>query len=194
MEKVISEDLAIQTWRQLEAIYLAMNDTIKKEVGFDLTSKNRFCNYFKRIYEKLSEQIKHENKALSRHKIAAIIVATIIKIKPLTDKKGLSNENSIFISNEVIALVFALEYIKIQVNQILQKSNSTETIQNLYITKPINKNTNEFDILVKNLYIESTERGGNISVNTWAYLFYLIEIQTLYELEIVLPKEESDNY
>lgn len=139
--------------------------------AYDLFQKN-----FKELYNDiLNNYMENQNNPLDRHKVAAIIIISIIKAEILKTKK----ENSgLFMGNYILAVEVGLSYMLGELNEKLKEHEEKEI--NLFLfPNAISCNTNYFRILYRNLYYANNNKKWGLNPLDIAERLFLIEYRTL---------------
>lgn len=184
------------TWKLLECAY----EIAKKEDRNIIFSKevyNNFKLYFENWHKIILDRFMNKNivHELDRHKIAAILVISIIQSKAISYKETLDDE--IFIGSELLALSTGLSYMQDQLNILLTEIGE-KNIEKYIMPTPLSCETSYFEVIARNLYYENyaTDKEENkiwsLNPLQLANTFYLIEYLTLKENDIdpVKLKEE----
>ncbi len=149
---------------------------------FDVSKEKEklFTTTFKKYHNHiLKDYMKQSVETLDRHKIAAIIICSIIDTKIVTVNKNESNKGKVFIGLEMIALSVGLSYMQRSLNDLLRKKGETKYINAYVLPTPIACDTDYFDVLARNLFF--ARRDYKINPLDIADKLFFIEYLTLKE-------------
>lgn len=157
------------------------------EISFDITDakKNSFSKKFQQTYFDIKKKyMKPDVIALDRHKVAAIIICTIIEEDIVKPTKEI-DKNTIFLGSEMIALSVGLSYMQRSLNDILSELSIPKIINGYYMPTAMACQTDYFDIMARNLYF--SRKSYVLNPLDLADKLFLIEYLTL-ESEMIDPK------
>lgn len=150
------------------------------EVGWEENTFERFNTSFRDLYHFIQDKYMSKDvDELDRHKVAAIIVTSLIKASPLVVRKAPEND-MLFLGNHYIALQIALAYMLNLLNQELRDRDLPE-VDKYMLPEAFSCETNYMDIMARNLYFSENNPAWNINPLDWAERFFLLEYITLKE-------------
>ena len=172
-----------QLWKAF--VELSLNEiSNKNEITINSDLYPNFVEEFKRSYNLLkTEYMSNEVVYLDRHKVAAVIVLSFIKVKPLKCTTEL--KNATFVGNYKIALSVALSYMGALLNQHLL-SKDMQRINEYLFPDTMNSTGHYLDVLIRQLYLLYNNKNPN-DIEILFFLssnFYNIEVYTLTKLNI----------
>ncbi len=137
--------------------------------------QNRYGD-FKQSFEDNYNKIKKEYmlpsvENLDRHKVASIIIVSLLEIKAIS-YKDLEKDN-IFIGAELIALKVALAYLIAKLNEKLEEKNVNKKITEFIFPKAQSCETSYIEIMCRNLYY--AKRDYELNPLDLAERLFLIE-------------------
>ena len=125
---------------------------------FDISSekKNKFDKAFREAYAVMKKKyMKEDVAALDRHKVAAIIICTIVEQNIINSK--IPDGDSVFLGSEMIALSVGLSYMQRSLNELLQDVSIPKIINGYHMPTAMACKTDYFDILARNLYFSKND-------------------------------------
>lgn len=164
-------------WESIEKakeIYSKNNDIL-----FDVSPEKKasFDKQFRKTYKEVKDNYMTKDViALDRHKVASIIICTIITENIISLKKK-TEKNTIFLGSEMIALSIGLSYMQRSLNDILQELSIPKKVNGYYMPTAMACTTDYFDILARNLYF--SKRDFVLNPLDLADKLFLIEYLTL---------------
>lgn len=153
-----------------------------KDIKFDDKS-SQFCKYFCDSYKEIQDRYMREAEELDRHKVAAIMIISIIKTSPLSVKAS-SKE---FMGNYVLATDAGLNYMLDDLNRVL-KDNNLQCIQEYFFPDALACDTYYYKIFYRNLYYTDKNESWCYNPLELADKLFLFEYITLIENQIDLAK------
>lgn len=166
------------------------------DIEFDISpeKKKDFSDSFEQEYNRIKETYMASNvNFLDRHKVAAIIICTIIKERIIINKRELDS-NSIFMGLEMIALSVGLSYMQRELNDFLRRKGETKLVNSYTMPIAMACDTDYFDILSRNLYFAN--RDYKLNPLDVADKLFLLEYITLKEKRIdpLILKESVESH
>ena len=152
----------------------ALNENIK----LNLSARDKFSDEFESSYQDiLTQYMSDDVKALDRHKVAAIIIISLIKAEPLT----ISNlsDDKIFLGNENLAFQIGLSYMQHELNKVLMEKGLHRKISQYKMPEAIACETYYIDIVCRNLYFTKIRREWGLNPLDLSERLFLIEYITL---------------
>ena len=144
-------------WKSIEKakdIYANNADII-----FDISEEKKalFDDAFRKKYNDIKNKyMTPEVNALDRHKVASIIICTIIEEKIISSAKEIPSD-MIFMGAEMIALSVGLSYMQRALNDLLEELSIPKRINSYHMPTAMACATNYFDIFARNLYFSRTD-------------------------------------
>lgn len=129
----------------------------EQNIKFDVSEikKDSFSKNFQNAYDAMKENYMSEDVvALDRHKVAALIICTIIEEKIVTYTN--LDKDQIFLGAEMIALSVGLSYMQRSLNDRLQELSINKRITGYHMPTAMACKTDYFDIFARNLYFSKT--------------------------------------
>lgn len=176
---------------ELENLVSALWDLVKKgkevlqfqaeDILFE-DKRDIFNECFCRMYKEIQDKYMINTEALDRHKVAAIMMISIIKAKPLSVKD--SSEN--FMGNYVLAADAGFNYMLDDLNRILE-ANSMSPIQEYAFPNVLACDTYYYKVFYRNLYYTESQLLEYNPLELADKLF-LIEYITLLEKKVNMAK------
>ncbi len=145
-------------------------------------SYSTFEKYFRDEYNSIKKIYMTQNtEFLDRHKVAAIIIKTVIDLKLIKYKKEIA-ENQVFIGIEIIAINVALSYMFEMLIRKMKTVGLSLPVKSYILPIPMSCDTDYIYIFARNLkYCQNS--GGIIAIELSDKLF-LFESLTLKEFNI----------
>lgn len=176
----------ILAWEAAKKYYEEFKDSIFVDVRFNSSAKSNFIEDFKNQYNDIKTN--YMDKAvvsLDRHKQAAILINCMIKNRILSSNRKLA-KSELFIGSEQIALLVGLAYMKDRLNELLKETNQ-QPIQKYSLPEAISCDTEYFDILTRDLYLQN-HKDDAVYIFSLSHILFLIEYQTLKDNGIDIEK------
>lgn len=130
-----------------------------------------FQEIFEEIYNKIKcQHMKDEVVFLDRHKVAAIIICSVIKTKIFECR--IINENEVFLGNYCLALSAGLSYLQYELNQMLQEKGKLP-IEKIIFPDVMYGKLSYKENLINMLYISDLE--DSLNVLGLANIMFLLE-------------------
>lgn len=174
------------TWGNVitAAEYLvAENDNIT----FDQNKEEEYKANINSLIGTVKQYMSDREKNLDRHKVAAIIMISIVKAAPLREK---SNDGvTTFVGNYVIAAEVGLSYMRQVLNEYLIKI-AEPVIDKYYFPKSWTCPNDYFRFFYRNLYFSDMESRWGLNPLDIAEKLFLLEYITLQKNEINIKKLE----
>lgn len=159
-------------------------------ISFDDNKKENFKEFFDYNLEIVKNYMFDSKENLDRHKIAAIIIISILKVSPL--KSSGDEENNIFVGNYVLATEIALSYMREQLNEILLEQHE-QTISKYFFPDSWTCKNNYFRVFYRNLYFADKNSDWGLNPLDIAERLFLLEYITLLKQGIDVHKLETYN-
>lgn len=147
---------------------ISRNDESKGE--YDKTFRDKY-NFMKDNFMKGSV------KYLDRHKVASIIIASIIETDAVI-YKGVIPENDTFFGKYLIATAVGLCYMQSKLNKLLKGKHQKE-ITDYYFPYAFSCNTHYFEIFARNLYFTHELTEWKLNLLDMSENLFMIEYMTL---------------
>lgn len=138
---------------------------------------NLYRKEFEKEYDHIKKcYMKNEVQFLDRHKVAAIIITSLIKVEPISYYKKEKTDKNIFIGTYFTAISVGLSFMLGVLNDKL-KNNNLKKIEKYEFPPQMCCDQTYFDVLCRNLYIlHSENRLYSIDL---ANILFWIETYTL---------------
>lgn len=150
------------------------NNLVVSDKGFDYF-KETFCGLHSQI---LKDYMKDSVDNLDRHKVAAIIIVSIMKTIDIEHKD--IPEDSVFWGKETVAVNIGLNYMCGELNKTIRRNGYEGTIERYDMPNAISCNTHFENIMIRNLvYSENNEEWGLNPLELAENLFLLEYITIL---------------
>lgn len=166
-----------RTWELLENTVTQLN---KQTPGVILNNDayKRFDDNFREIYNDIKEHYMGDKvKNLDRHKVASIIIVSILKSDAIT-YKGKIEQNREFFGQYLIAASVGITFMQNQLNTILVEKNKPP-IKKLWFPEPLSCDTPYFEIFCRNLYFSNHNNDWRLNPLDIAERLFLLEYVTL---------------
>lgn len=146
--------------------------------------KARFRENFLALYDKISQNyMQHPESPLDRHKIAAIIMVSVIKSELLKQVKSEEQEGKRYLGDYILAVDCGLEYMLYEINRRLE-SEGVETLNGFCFPEATACRTSYYNIFFRNLYYANTAEEWHLNPLDIAERLFLLEYITLKEKNI----------
>lgn len=177
-----------QSVKKAKDIYSKFDDI---EIDISREKEEEFSLKFKKMYNEIKAKYMDESvKNLDRHKVAAIIICTLIDTEIIRSKKQME-DGCVFLGAEMIALSIGLSYMQRSLSNILIEKNILNIITSYHMPKAFSCNTNYFDIFARNLYF--SRKDYTINPLDISEKLFLLEYITLLKEGIDPLKLKVDN-
>ena len=135
-----------------------------------------FKAIFKAEYDHIADHyMEKPEEPLDRHKVAAIIIVSIIKSNIL---EGKAAEGYVFLGNYILATDIALLYMLNEINKRLTLKGEKE-ISQYFFPAAMSCQTDYYMIFFRNLYFAHTDDAWRLNTLDIAERLFLIEFMTL---------------
>lgn len=173
-------DTPALAWDAMKKYYDNHKDNSLLGVNFAKNTKDKYVNDFLAMYKSIKDEyMSSATKELDRHKQAAILLHCTIQNELFKPQKILKDDE-IFVGCEQIGLLLSLSYMRDMLNKLLKEINE-KPIQKYIFPKAFTCETEYFDILIRDLYLQKHKEGA-VYVLSLAHILYLIEYNTLREI------------
>lgn len=153
-----------------------------KDIKFD-DKKKQFCESYCKLYKEIQDTYMHKSEALDRHKVAAIMIICVVKIKPLS----IQEQSKEFMGNYVLAADAGFNYMLDELNRVL-KDNGMECIQRYAFPDALACDTYYYKIFYRNLYYTEKNESWSYNPLELADKLFLLEYITLKENNVDMKK------
>lgn len=166
-------------------IYVGISIMCKEDsqVVYDKSKKEKFKSNFTLLYDQLSKYMEDPTKPLDRHKVAAIIIISIIKSNILTSTGN--TKERIFVGNYILASEMGLSYMLAKLNE---KLSDNEKIDKYFFPEAFSCPTDYFDIFYRNLYYVNDNEDWSLNPLDISERLFLLEYITVDKKGIDLNK------
>lgn len=169
-------------WAAIENYYESERDNHCRDVVFHRDAKDNFIDTFKIKYRDILEKYMDSSvKSLDRHKQAAILIYCTISCGVFSPSRKLEKDE-IFVGEQQIALLLGLSFMKDRLNDILRENNQA-TIKKYIFPKAYSCKTEYFDILTRDLYLQ-THKDSSVYLLFLAHILFFIEYLTIQDTQI----------
>lgn len=168
-----------------EVVLKNSDDLGQKEVKINTSKEVRknFEKTFSSIYNEISlGYMKNEKEALDRHKVAAIIMISIIR-NPIIQSKDETKCKGTFLGNYSFATDCGFSYMLTELNNKL-RSNGEKSVVNFYFPEAQACSTDYYNIFYRNLYFANNNEKWGLNPLDIAERLFLLEYITLEKSEI----------
>ncbi len=158
---------------------IRMNDSsIKSD---DLNKKKKvFEDNFHLLYDKINrDYMTSDTETLDRHKVASIIMVSIIKSNILTTQTTIPADKH-FMGNYILATDCGFAYMLKELNEKLRNLGQKE-IRNFFFPDAMACKTSYYRIFFRNLYFANNDSDWNLNPLDIAERLFLLEYMTLKE-------------
>jgi len=171
-----------KTWRLFVGIAQGA-DVERKYFEVKEESKELYAKEFRRLYNQLRDNyMEKKNEPLDRHKVASIIMISIVKADALrclvTELEG-----KVFFALYEAAVATGLSYMQYEFNCILLK-NQKNKINQYLLPEAFSCSTSYRDILARNLYYANMSGEWGMNPLDLSEKMFLLECLTIKELDI----------
>lgn len=166
-----------RTWELLENTIKQID---KKTPGVVLSkgAYRRFDDNFRKLYNEIKEHyMENDVKNLDRHKVASIIIVSIIKANAIV-YQGKVEQGKEFFGQYLIATSVGMTYMQYELNKLLVEKNE-KTITKLWFPSPISCDTPYFEIFCRNLYFANCNNNWGLNPLDVAEKLFILEYITL---------------
>lgn len=174
MEKLVS-----RIWGNVVAgvNFMCLNDKSLNHKDLQ-TQEPIFENEFMALYRKIvSNYMLEGTETLDRHKVAAIIMCSVIKSDLLEAEQG-GHASKIFLGNYILATDCGFAYLLKELNMKLNECNIME-IKKFFFPKALACETIYYRIFYRNLYFADNSEDWHLNPLDIAERLFLLEYMTL---------------
>lgn len=172
-------DTPVSAWDAMYVYYMEHKDKELEGIRFNNSVKSQFIEDFVFLYNDIKKTyMSAEARELDRHKQAAILLHCTIK-NEVFKHDGKVPSGKIFVACEKVGLMLSLSFMLDLLNKKLAQINENR-IEKYVLPKAFSCDTDYFDILVRDLYLQGHKDDG-VYILFLAHILYLIEYNTLYE-------------
>ncbi len=171
-----------KTWDLLEC---AVNQYKEKcpDVLCDENAKDRFDEIFRNWYAEIKKDYMNTNvQNLDRHKVASILMVSIIKSEAIK-YNGQIPENQVFFGGYLIAASVGFSFMMDQLNRALMEKG-VDVLEGFVFPEPVSCRTRYFDVFCRNLYYAEKNEKWGLNPLELAEKLFLLEYITLRENNI----------
>lgn len=174
------------TWGNIitAADYLVAEDD---NIIFDRDKEEEYKENINQLINVVKKYMSDRGKNLDRHKIAAIIMVSIVKTAPFRQKSN--DETKTFVGNYVIATEVGLSYMRQLLNECLIEMGEP-VIDKYYFPKSWTCQNDYFRVFYRNLYFSDMESSWGLNPLDIAEKLFLLEYVTLEKEGIDIKKLE----
>lgn len=166
-----------RTWELLKSTV----EQISKQtpgVVLNTDSYKEFDDYFRKTYNKIKKDYMASNvKNLDRHKVASIIIVSILESKAIM-YQGEIEQGKEFFGQYLIATSVGITFMQYELNVLLLEKGQN-TISKLYFPDPLSCDTPYFEIFCRNLYFANCNNEWGLNPLDIAEKLFLLEYLTL---------------
>lgn len=168
----------------IERTWDLLDNTVKKikektpGIVLDSDSNKRFDGIFRKTYSEIKDHYMDSTvKNLDRHKIASVIIVSILSSKAIV-YQGEVEEGKEFFGQYLIAASVGITFMLNQLNTLLMEKNK-EPIKNLWFPDALSCDTPYFEIFCRNLYFSDNNDEWGINPLDVAEKLFLLEYITM---------------
>lgn len=166
-----------RAWELLDVAVSQAKDKDEK-VALNDAARDAFANSFKEKYNLIKDKfMKQSVKYLDRHKVAGIIIASIVETNAVI-YEGEIPPNSIFFGKYLIAFSVGMSYMQSRLNKMLKEKRQKE-IERFYFPTPFSCKTPYNEIFSRNLYYTYEFTDWNLNLLDISEILFLLEYITL---------------
>lgn len=167
-------------WNAIEKFFSSNQKRACKGMLLNRDAKDSFIDTFENKYNEIMNCYMDESvKVLDRHKQAALLIHCTISCDVITPQENVKDDE-IFVGAQQIALLLGLSFMKDCLNEILKKHN-LKTIKQYSFPVAFSCSTNYFDILTRDLYLQS-HKDDAVYILFLSHLLFFIEYLTVKEV------------
>lgn len=172
-------------------VKIGAESVLNEDIELNKDAYDIFSNEFKSSYDDiLTQYMSDDVTALDRHKVAAIIIISLIKAGPLRIND--LSDDKIFLGNENLAFQIGLSYMQHELNKILLQKGINRKIAQYKMPEAIACETYYIDIVCRNLYFTKVRKDWGLNPLDLSERLFLIEYITLVS-EGIEPKKLKSN-
>ena len=182
-------------WKLVENQASAIVREDKESFSFNSNSKFIFFQKFEKYIDMIKTKfMANEVTDLDRHKVAAIIICSVIESEVIQLNYTCSEEEA-FIGNEKLAVTIGLSYMRETLKRIMKGVPGEEKFEEYYFPKALACDTEYVNILCRNLYYSYNEFMLNpIDLANELYLLeYISLVQCGIDLDVLREKIRNLN-
>lgn len=166
-----------RTWELLENTLEQVNEQVSGVV-INNNSYKDFNVCFRRIYNEIKEHyMESSTKNLDRHKVASIIMISILESKAII-YQGDIEPGKTFFGQYLVAASVGITYMQNELNVMLSEKGQ-KTITKLWFPDPLVCDTPYFEIFCRNLYFANCNNDWGLNPLDIAEKLFLLEYITL---------------
>ncbi len=143
------------------------------------SARERYAEALAQKYELMMGFMKPSVSSLDRHKVASIIIASIIETNAVIYNKKIPEDSSFF-GKYMIAVSVGLSYMLERLNARLRSKGITE-IERYQFPEAFSCNTPYFEIFSRNLYLTHEHTDWKLNLLDIPEILFLIEYLTVKE-------------
>lgn len=162
-----------RTW-ELINVGLDIMSKADKTIEVDLSVKDDYKENFKRLYDIVVQYMESKENPLDRHKIASIIMISIIQ----TDVIKSLRKEGVFVGKYILATEVGLSYMLGELNDKLE-CKGVQRLEKYIFPKAMSCPTDYFRIFYRNLYYAHNNKEWNLNPLDIAERLFLLEYITL---------------
>lgn len=166
-----------KAWELLDVAVSQAKDKDEK-VALNDAARDEFASSFKEKYNLIKDKfMKQSVKYLDRHKVASIIIASIVETNAVI-YEGDIPKDSTFFGKYLIAFSVGMSYMQNRLNKILKEKGQKE-IERFYFPTPFSCKTPYNEIFSRNLYYTHELTDWNLNLLDISEILFLLEYMTL---------------
>lgn len=171
----------------IDSIWNAIKEEVEflqdddKSIVFDDSKYDFFKNEFEHLYDSIKEKYMSKRvTALDRHKVAAVIIVSLLKAKAISYKS--LSKNYIFLGSEMIATEIALSWMCQSLNEELEDLNIQVKITKYIMPVAFACDTPYFEIFCRSLFF--AQESNTLNALDISEKLFLLEYITILENNI----------
>lgn len=180
MDEVINI-IVDRSWDLLDAAVVQAREQ-DDGILLDENAREEYAETLRDKYKLMMKFMKPSVSSLDRHKVASIIIASIIETDAVTYNKTIPEDSSFF-AKYMIAVSVGLSYMLERLNVRLNGKGIKE-IERYWFPEAFSCATPYFDIFSRNLYLTHEHTDWKINLLDMPEILFFIEYFTLKENEI----------
>ncbi len=183
-EGVIMNELKTNIWNNVDQQAQLITKEYPDNFHYNPDSEKNFFQVFDLYYNDIKTKVMYDDvQELDRHKLAAIIICSIIKANAIQCIHPYKEKEYIFDGNEKIALNIGLSYMNASLKKLLsRRPHEAEKFTDFIFPKASMCNTEYVSILCRNLCY--AKRDYKLNPIDLANTLFLLEYITLMQINI----------
>lgn len=161
-----------KTWELLNKTIIELKD---ENILIDNDAYENFKKIFKDLYDEIRKAyMEKKEESLDRHKLASIIIVSILKSGCIKHQNPIDENNEIFFAPYVLATSVGMTFMQRELNKTLKRKKK-KMIQKLTFPDAFSCDTSYFDIFCRNLYYANDNKQYGLNPLDIAEKLFLLE-------------------